>query len=87
MSNYSKERYALTRLQLMDNYHTEEWLKVAEKCVLKQIPQPVIIERSMEGGILVDYAMICPTCKCDLFECMNYCQECGQLLDWHFEED
>lgn len=86
MSNYSKERYALTRLTLMDNYHKEEWLKVAEECVLKQIPQPVIFEGSREGGILVDYALMCPTCKCDVCEGMNYCQECGQLLDWRFED-
>jgi len=51
--------------------------RVASQCLAKQ---PVMLSAAMEK-----YA--CPTCYSDVIkDVTNYCNECGQALDWEAEE-
>ena len=55
------------------------WLDVKVK---KRPKKPIYIEEFTEGG----YIGKCPVCGSDCNDVMNYCDQCGQSLDWRNEE-
>lgn len=73
----------LEKLLLRGEQPADKVIALACKALEKQIPQKVSYEYDEQ-----DY-VYCPNCKCELmsmdwydhWKC-NYCEKCGQALDW-----
>lgn len=55
-------------------------------------PKKVIYYQDREDGYLIGEYYECPNCHVDLEDWQieheaNYCNECGQALDWEDDED
>lgn len=80
-------RNDLERLLLTGERPADKVIALACKALKKQIPKKVIL-----GYDEQDY-VYCPNCKCELmsmdwydhWKC-NYCEVCGQALDWSDEK-
>ena len=80
-------RNDLERLLLTGERPANKVIALACKALEKQIPKRVILEYDEQDSIC------CPNCKGELmsmdwydhWKC-NYCEKCGQALDWSDEE-
>lgn len=66
-------------------------LDLAIQALEKQIPKkPIIIDRRFQNGDEVCVEWKCPVCGLNVIEeppCQEYCQSCGNKLDWSEEEE
>lgn len=80
-------RNDLEKLLLRGEQPADKVIALACKALEKQIPKKVILGYDERDSIC------CPNCKCELmsmdwydhWKC-NYCENCGQALDWSDEE-
>lgn len=82
------ERYALEILNGIEDVHgnlpedgndVEEALNMAKNALEKQIP------KSVEKTYKTSYMWLggyCPECDCGVTSRWEYCQKCGQKLNW-----
>ncbi len=60
----------------------EEFQALKEKSVPKKA---IVLDRRVENGEAVEVEWKCPVCGLNVIEeppCEEYCQKCGQKLDW-----
>ena len=75
---FIKERIALIDSNYTDILDYKEALQISVKALEKQIPQ-----KPKTDDRYVIY--ICPCCNNLIKLCKNYCEYCGQKLDWSEE--
>ena len=82
--NFESFNYILGQLQCgyVDlSWHDENELKIVKQAIEKQMPQKVI-----NKGRFYGYACYCPICsEIVTNKRSEYCNKCGQALDWSEE--
>ena len=76
---FIKERIALIDSNYTDILDYKEALQISVKALEKQIPRK---PKTNDNYIMY----ICPCCNNFIKLCRNYCENCGQKLDWSDEE-
>ena len=76
---FIKERIALIDSNYTDILDYKEALQISVKALEKQIPRK---PKTNDNYIMY----ICPCCNNFIKLCRNYCEYCGQKLDWSDEE-
>ena len=82
VNEYDEALNALTN-GMLDTSDIEPYMDAIVKALKKQIPV------KPESTFLVDnmkHWYRCPNCDTWIFNCSQYCDVCGQILDWELDE-